>query len=175
MKFFEKSGLNPRVLAEVRTVKNFVRSSLIPPATSDMGYCGYRKPGAVDAACVQYRTPPDRTGTSGQPPAAGACLDSYVYAALFLSPSFTTRASHMLTSSPAGPLPRFEGVTIAYPQSAPPPAASTPPPPHIPQAPPGPVRVPQLTEADCKKFSELFQVSGASDGVLSGGGFPCEL
>lgn len=67
----------------------------------------------------------------------------------------------------AGPLPRFEGVNITYPPTAPPPTSS-PPPGHIPQVPTGGVRVPQLTEADCKKFTDLFQVSGAVDGILPG-------
>lgn len=74
----------------------------------------------------------------------------------------------MLMRPPAGPLPRFEGVGAPYPPTAPPTTSSPPPPGHIPQAPQGGVRVPQLTEADCKKFTDLFQVSGAVDGILPG-------
>jgi len=73
----------------------------------------------------------------------------------------------MLMLLSAGPLPRFDGVSITYPPAAPP-TTSSPPPGHIPQAPPGGARVPQLTEADCKKFTDLFQVSGAVDGILPG-------
>lgn len=73
----------------------------------------------------------------------------------------------MLMLDLAGPLPRFDGVIVTAPPTAPP-TTSSPPPGHIPQVPTGGVRVPQLAEADCKKFTALFEVSGAVDGILPG-------
>ncbi|KAF8426694.1 hypothetical protein EV426DRAFT_641081 [Tirmania nivea] len=124
VKFFEKSGLNPRILGEIWGIADTENRGLL----TQMGFSvALRLIGQAQA---------------GQHPRPELALHP-------------------------GPLPRFEGVNITYPPTAPP-TTSSPPPGHIPQPPPGGVRVPQLTEADCKKFTDLFQVSGAVDGILPG-------
>ncbi|KAF8476139.1 hypothetical protein BDZ91DRAFT_690031 [Kalaharituber pfeilii] len=123
VKFFEKSGLNPRILGEIWGI-------------ADIENRGYLTPLGFSAALRLI----------GQ-----AQVGQHPRPELALNP---------------GPLPRFEGVNINYPSSVPP-TTSSPPPPHIAQQATG-VRVPQLTDADCKKFTELFQASGAVDGVLPG-------
>ncbi|KAI5800228.1 hypothetical protein DFH27DRAFT_482667 [Peziza echinospora] len=126
VKFFEKSGLNPRILGEIWGIADTENRGLL----TKVGFSvALRLIGQAQA---------------GQHP----------------------RPELALTP---GPLPRFDGLNISYPPSVVPPTTSSPPPPNVPPPPPGgPVRVPQLTDADCKKFTELFQVSGAVDGVLPG-------
>ncbi|RPB26251.1 hypothetical protein L211DRAFT_835615 [Terfezia boudieri ATCC MYA-4762] len=124
VKFFEKSGLNQRVLGEIWGIADTENRGLL----TQMGFSvALRLIGQAQA---------------GQHPRPELALHP-------------------------GPLPRFEGVNITYPPTAPP-TTSSPPPGHISQAPPGGPRVPQLTEADCKRFTDLFQVSGAVDGILPG-------
>jgi len=80
----------------------------------------------------------------------------------------------MANSSVAGPLPKFEGVTIP---SLPAPAPVPPPPPAFtptstgslqPQISGGPIRVPPLPPQKAAEYAGLFEKSGAQGGILSG-------
>lgn len=58
----------------------------------------------------------------------------------------------------AGPLPKFDGITLpgqgAQPQIPPPPG--------------GPIRVPPLSPDKVNEYSSLFEKTGAQNGLLSG-------
>lgn len=74
----------------------------------------------------------------------------------------------LLTGATAGPLPKFEGLTIPAapvptPSYAPPPAQGI-----SPQMSGGPIRVPPLPPAKAAEYAGLFEKSGAQSGILSG-------
>lgn len=63
----------------------------------------------------------------------------------------------------AGPLPRFDGISVDNTPAAPEPSAASPPP-----GASGPIRVPPLQPDDVNKFVSLFDKSGASNGIMPG-------
>ncbi|KAI5787244.1 hypothetical protein EDC01DRAFT_749957 [Geopyxis carbonaria] len=129
VKFFEKSGLSPRVLGEIWGIADTDNRGLL----TKVGF-------SVALRLIGQ-------AQSGQHPRPE------------------------LAQQP-GPIPRFEGVHIAYPPPPPPPVTSSPPLPALSNQQTGPagmIRVPPLTPPDLEKFSALFEKSGASDGILQGG------
>ncbi|MCJ1314216.1 hypothetical protein MMC25_007896 [Agyrium rufum] len=71
-----------------------------------------------------------------------------------------------LALKPGGPLPRFEGINM--PSSNPPPPASPTTQPLQAQSSGGPIRVPPLQPDKANQYAQLFEESGAQDGLLSG-------
>lgn len=65
----------------------------------------------------------------------------------------------------AGPFPKFDGIAVDIPPSAPrsDAGASSPPPGAT-----GSVRVPPLNPDDVVKFTSLFEKSGGTNGIISG-------
>lgn len=82
----------------------------------------------------------------------------------YQSPSLKFKADARI----AGPLPRFDGLNLPFAPTVATPAPAAPATPLPPPPPPTAARIPQLTDEDCKKFTNLFQVSGAVDGILPG-------
>lgn len=70
-------------------------------------------------------------------------------------------------NNPAGPLPKFDGITTAA--NVPPPQA--PPATLQPQA-SGPIRVPPLSPEKVSEYTSIFENAGSRDGILPGNIFP---
>jgi len=87
VKFFEKSGLNPRILGEVRgllVLKNILELWLTSRVL-DLGDCRHRKSGAPHPDGVQCCSEVNRSSTSRPTPTARACPTSFVCHILILS------------------------------------------------------------------------------------------
>ena len=75
VKFFEKSGLNPLVLGEVRSSPGARMCPLLMlEPTPDLGNSGYRKPRTVDTCWIQCCIEIDWSSTSRSTSATRTCL-----------------------------------------------------------------------------------------------------